>query len=185
MSVKRDALAFRVPGKVLGTRTLGKEVAAQLRQRADDGEHDLMIDFSGTSVASSPFLDEIARTLRAWNTDHPERFVLLTGLNEDVADTLTLVLERLEMTLTEVRGHKLRLIGGREHLEHTLEKAQELKVFTAAQLAEQLQLKLPNLHQRLVALQQAGAVVRVRPQGAPARPVLFEVPSADELITVG
>jgi anti-anti-sigma regulatory factor len=184
MSVKRDALAFRVPGKVLGTRTLGKEVAEQLRRRADDGAHDLIVDFSGTRVASSPFLDEVARTLRAWNADNPDRFVLLTGLNEDVADTLALVLERLGMTLAELQGRKLQLIGGREHLKQTLEKAQELKVFTAAQLADQLELKLPNLHQRLVALERAGVVVRVRPQGAPSRPVLFEVPSSDELAAV-
>jgi anti-anti-sigma regulatory factor len=181
MSVKRNALAFKVPGKVLGTRALGHEVAEQLRELAGDGEQDLFVDFASVQVASSPFLDEVARTLRAWNADHPDRFVILVSLNEDVKDTLELVLERRDMALAEVEKGTLRLIGGRAHLQETLKAAQELEVFTAAELAEQLKLKLPNLHQRLVALQATGAVVRVRPPGAPQRPVVFTTPQADEL----
>ncbi len=181
MSVKRDALAFKVPGKVLGTRALGREAAEQLRARAGNGEQDLFVDFAGVQVASSPFLDELARTLRAWNADHPDRFVVLTHLNEDVQDTLALVLARRDMALAELEKGTLRLIGGRAHLEETLKAAQQLEVFTAAELAEQLGLKLPNLHQRLVALQATGAVVRVRPSGAPQRPVVFATPQSDEL----
>jgi hypothetical protein len=181
MSVKRDALAFRVPGKVLGTRALGRDVAEQLRGLAGDGQQDLFVDFTGVQVASSPFLDELALMLRAWNTDHPERFVVLTHLNEDVQDTLALVLDRREMTLAEVEKGTLRLIGGRAHLEETLKAAQELGVFTAAELAEQLELKLPNIHQRLVALEATGAVVRMRPPGAPQRPVVFATPQAETL----
>jgi anti-anti-sigma regulatory factor len=181
MSVKRDALAFKVPGKVLGTRTLGREVAEQLRERAGDGGQDLFVDFTGVQVASSPFLDELALTLRAWNADHSDRFVILMNLNEDVKDTLGLVLARRDMALAEFERGTLRLIGGRAHLDETLKAAQELKVFTAAELAEQLKLKLPNLHQRLVALQATGAIVRVRPAGAPQRPVVFATPQPDDL----
>lgn len=181
MSVKRDALAFKMPGKVLGTRALGREVADQLRERAGDGAQDLFVDFTGVQVASSPFLDELALALRAWNADHPDRFVVLTNLNEDVQDTLGLVLERRDMMLVAVEKGTLRLIGGRAHLDETLKAAQELEVFTASELAEQLELKLPNLHQRLVALQATGAVVRVRPDGAPQRPVVFATPQSDEL----
>jgi anti-anti-sigma regulatory factor len=179
--MKRKALAVKVPGKVLGTRTLGREVAEQVRQRAGEGESDLFVDFAGVRVASSPFLDELARMLRAWNVDHPDCFVVLTNLNEDVQDTLKLVLERREMTLAELKGGKLQLIGGREHLKQTLAAAQELETFTAAELAAQLELKLPNLHQRLVALQAAGAVVRAQPPGAPQRPVVFATPPPAEL----
>ncbi len=181
MSVKRDAVAFKLPGKVLGTRTLGREVAERLRERVGDGHTDLFVDFTGVQVASSPFLDEVARTLRAWNIDHPDRFVVLINLNEDVEDTLTLVLERLNMMLVTSEKGTLKLIGGKAHLTATLKAAQELEVFTAAELAEQLELKLPNLHQRLVTLQEAGAVVRAAADGKPQRPVVFETPSADEL----
>ena len=160
---------------------LGREVAEQLRARVDEAQRDLFVDFAGVQVASSPFLDELARTLRAWNADHPDRFVVLTRLNEDVQDTLVLVLERREMALTELRKGKLQLIGGRAHLKETLGAAQELETFTAAELAVQLELKLPNLHQRLVALQAAGAVVRVHPPGAPQRPVVFATPPPAEL----
>jgi anti-anti-sigma regulatory factor len=109
MSVKRDALAFKVPGKVLGTRALGREVAEQLRERAGDGAQDLFVEFTGVQVASSPFLDELALALRAWNADHPDRFVVLTNLNEDVQDTLGLVLERRDMMLVAVEKGTLRL----------------------------------------------------------------------------
>jgi anti-anti-sigma regulatory factor len=180
MSVKRDALAFEMPGKVLGTRALGREVVEQLREKAGLGDRDLFVDFDTVRVASSPFLDEFVCALRAWNADHADRFVVLANLNEDVADTLELVLQRREMALAEMtRERKLRLIGGREHLQETLDAAQRLEVFTAAELAEQLKLKLPNLHQRLVALQAAGAVVRTRPAGAPQRPVIFATPPAE------
>ncbi|MHB1538175.1 MAG: hypothetical protein ACYCUM_12980 [Solirubrobacteraceae bacterium] len=43
MSMKRDALAFRGSGKVLGTRALGREVSEQLRERAGAGDHDLFV----------------------------------------------------------------------------------------------------------------------------------------------
>lgn len=181
MSVKRNAIAFKVPGKVLGTRTLGREVAERLRERAVDGDADLFVDFTGVQVASSPFLDEVARALRAWNIDHPEQFVVLINLNDDVQDTLTLVLERLGMMLVASEEGTLKLIGGKAHLTTTLKAAQELEVFTAAELADQLELKLPNLHQRLAALQEAGAVVRAPADGKPQRPVVFETPSAEEL----
>lgn len=185
MSVKRDAMAFKLPGKVLGTRTLGREVGEQLRDQAGDRQADLFVDFAGVQVASSPFLDEVARTLRAWNTDHRDHFVVLVNLNEDVEDTLALVLERLNMTLVAAEEGRLKLIGGKAHLKTTLKAAQELKVFTAAELADQLELKLPNLHQRLVALQEAGAVVRVPADGKPQRPVVFKTPPADELAACG
>jgi DNA-binding MarR family transcriptional regulator len=181
MSVKRDAIAFKLPGKVLGTRTLGREVAERLRERVGDGRADLFVDFTGVQVASSPFLDEVARALRAWNVDHPDRFVVLINLNEDVEDTLTLVLERLNMMLVTSEKGTLKLIGGKAHLTTTLKAAQELEVFTAAELAAQLELKLPNLHQRLITLQEAGAVVRTPVAGKLQRPVVFQTPSADEL----
>ncbi len=55
---------------------------------------------------------------------------------------------------------QMRLLGGSKQLKDTLREAQDLGYFTAPQLAERLALKLPNLHARLKALAEAGAVAR-------------------------
>jgi len=179
--MKPDVVAFRVSGRVLGTRSLGARIAAELRERIVASDAPVIVDFAEVEVASSPVLDEIACALRASIADQRGRLAVLTHLNEDVHDTLELVLERRDMALTALTGDALHLIGGRQHLEETLAEAQELGTFTAGELAERLGLKLPNLHQRLVQLQAAGAVVRVEPAGGPTRPVVFATPDADQL----
>jgi DNA-binding MarR family transcriptional regulator len=180
MSVKPDVVALRTRGRALGTRALGAELAAELRQRISDASGTVLVDFDGVEVASSPVLDEIACALRAAISDNPGRLVVLTALNEDVRDTLSLVLQRREMMLATLQDRQLQLVGGRKHLEETLAEAQELGQFTAAQLADRLELKLPNLHQRLVQLQAAGAVRRVE-SPARQRAMVFATPNPDEL----
>src|SRR5436305_1341627 len=181
MPMKSDVVALRAHGRVLGTRKLGSELAAALRQRVAATDGVVVVDFDGVEVASSPVLDEIACALRAAIADNPGRFVVLTNLNEDVHDTLRLVVEQRDMSLAMLKDDELQLIGGRQHLEETLRGAQELGTFTAAQLADRLELKLPNLHQRLGQLQAAGAVTRVEPAGGPQRALVFATPDIAEL----
>lgn len=181
MPMKLDVVALRAHGRVLGTRKLGSELATELRERVAAANSAVLVDFDGVEVASSPVLDEIACALRAAIKDNPGRFVLLANLNEDVHDTFVLVLERREITLAMLKDDELQLVGGRQHLEDTLNGAQELGRFTAAQLADRLELKLPNLHQRLVQLQAAGAVTRVEPRGGPQRALVFATPTPSEL----
>ena len=160
MSLKPQTYSLLRHGKVLGTRSLGVEIARDLRE-SDPARPGLIVDFQGIRVASSPVLDEIAITLRSLIADHPERFVLLANLNEDLADTLGLVVDRRGIVLTTVgpKG-KLETIGGSRQLDETLAAAEELGTFTAPELAERLELKLPNLHQRLKQLEAAGALTR-------------------------
>lgn len=183
MSMKPDVVELRARGRVLGTRALGAEIAAELRERTAAATATIVVDFAGIEVASSPVLDEIACALRAAIMDHPGHYVVLAHLNEDVRDTLELVLARRDMVLTLLTDEQLRIVGGRQHLDETLAQAQELGTFTAGELADRLELKLPNLHQRLVQLQTAGAVTRVEVPGAPRRPVVFATPSASDLAT--
>jgi DNA-binding MarR family transcriptional regulator len=182
MSVKANAIVLGRHGRVLGTRKLGQELAALIRERAAKSTGAIVVDFKGVEVASSPVLDEIACALRAAIADHPDRFVVLAYLNDDVRDTMLLVLESRQMSLAALNDDKLELLGGRAHLEETLAEAQALGTFTAAELAERLRLKLPNLHQRLNQLQAAGAVARVEPAGGGSRRALqFATPTAREL----
>jgi DNA-binding MarR family transcriptional regulator len=174
-------IRLRRHGRALGTRELGEQVAREVRD-ADRDTSALILDFADVRVASSPFLDEVACAMRAAIVDQPHRFVLLANLNADVADTMTLVLERREASLAVFDDEKLQMLGGRPHLEETLSAAWELGTFTAAELAERLQQKLPNLHQRLSQLQAAGVLTRSDdPDARRGRRLLFNTPAIEEL----
>lgn len=181
VSVKHHVVRLREHGTVLGTRSLGAEVADEIRA-SDPTAGALILDFSGVRVASSPFLDEIVCAVRSTIVDHPDRYVVSAGLNEDVLDTVQLVADRRGIALAVLQDEKLRLVGGKRHLEETLAAAQDLSSFTAPQLAERLQLKLPNLHQRLAQLQEAGALTRAEDTTAErGRRLMFDTPDPAEL----
>lgn len=180
MSVKPDVVVLKRRARVLGTRELGRQIADEIRERVAAADRAVLVDFQGIEVASSPVLDEIACALRAVIADYPDRFVVLSHLNDDVRETLLLVLEAREMRLTALENDKLELLGGRAHLEETLAQAQELGSFTAAELAERLKLKLPNLHHRLRELAEAGVVARVETSSG-GRALRFETPRPEEL----
>ncbi|MEJ7784764.1 MAG: hypothetical protein WKF96_08175 [Solirubrobacteraceae bacterium] len=181
MSLKHHVVRLRDRGTVLGTRSLGAEVADEIRA-SDPGVGALIIDFGEVRVASSPFLDEIVCAVRSTIADNPDRYVVSSGLNEDVLDTVQLVAERRGIALAVLQADTLHVIGGKRHLEETLAAAQELGSFTAPQLAERLELKLPNLHQRLLQLQNAGVITRTDDTSAErGRRLLFGTPDPGEL----
>lgn len=167
--MKPDVVGLSTYGRVLGTRALGRELADLIRSRAAADDRAIVVDFKGVEVASSPVLDEVALCLRAVIADHADRFVVVANLNDDVQETLELVLESRDMSLAALHHDTLELLGGRAHLEETLAEAQALGTFTAAQLAEQLKVKLPNLYHRLNELQAAGAVARTESRGNVSR----------------
>jgi hypothetical protein len=172
-------------GSVLATRSMGAEVAEHLRANTVKASG-VIVDFDDVRVASSPFLDELACTLRAMIADLPERFVLLANLNADLMDTLELVVDRRDIVLTAVRNGELKTVGGTRQLDETLAAAEELGTFTAAELAERLELKLPNLHQRLAQLTAAGALTRSEdPSAKRGRRLLFKTPELDDRTPAG
>jgi len=172
---------LRRHGAMLGTRALGSEAAEEIRA-SDPAVEVMLLDFTDVRVASSPFLDEIVCAARSAITDHPNRYVLYAGLNDDVSDTLRLVAERRGIVLAVLQAERLRVVGGRSHLEETLAVAQEMGTFTASELADRLELKLPNLHQRLLQLQAAGAVTRAEhPTASRGGRLLFGTPDVREL----
>jgi DNA-binding MarR family transcriptional regulator len=181
MSVKLDVIRIRERGRVVGTRSLGADVAEEIRS-SDPAAKALVLDFTGVRVASSPFLDEVVCASRAAIVDHPDRHVVYGGLDEDVLDKLELVAERRGIALTVLEADELRILGGRRFLDETLAAAQELGEFAATDLAERLELKLPNLHQRLTQLQAAGAITRADdPTAQRGRRLKFATPDAREL----
>jgi hypothetical protein len=160
VSVKPAIFDLGEHGKVLATRDLGREIG---RQAADQlsGTQAMILGFWGVEVASPPFLDELLRALGTvlWGGG-ADRLFVAAGFNDDVRESLSMVLERRGGTLGELDHGQVRLLGGKKHLQETLEAAQRLGYFTASQLAEELKVKLPNLHARLKTLSEAGVLAR-------------------------
>ncbi len=144
---------------VLSTRESGRDLADRVEEglRSKAG---VILNFRGVQIVTPSFLDEIltraAGVLRA-----PESGLLVaTGVSDEVGETLELVLNHRKMMLATLEDEHTQLLGGPRQLDETLKAAHKLKEFTAADLARELKLKLPNLHQRLKALEQAGAVAK-------------------------
>src|SRR5207244_3071425 len=111
------------------------------------------------------FLDELLSELYRVVQRHRDEGVVVVALNIDVdnLETLKMVIgsaERPGLAVKEDGG--VFLATRSPHLAETLERAQELRVFTAPRLAEAMDLKLPNVNQRLARLVEAGALARRR-----------------------
>lgn len=184
MSLKLARYDLGQLGKTLATRTKGREAGNEAAGRlADEGR--LLLNFHGVDVASPPFLDELVRALRAVLTTGEQRWLLVAGANEDVEESLQMVLERQKMALVVMKDEQMELLGGSSQLTETLVAAQKMESFTAPELAEHLQLKLPALHQRLNALLEAGALARVDdPTSTRGRRHKYHAPSKDEVTEV-
>jgi len=167
-------------GKVLATRAEGLRAASDLRRLATE-PRDVVVDFAHVEAVTPPFIDELLRGVEALLERHGSSVLVATNLNEDVRETLEMVLERRNHALAHFHEDELGLLGGAPHLAETLREARRLGEFTASQLAERLALKLPNANQRLVALHQAGAVGRERDLQA-ERGIRFRYWTADPTI---
>ncbi len=123
----------------------------------------VVLSFAGVEVASPPFLDELLSSIHAsLHGADANKLIVLDGLNEDVRESLLLVLERRKLALANLENDQIKLLGGSRQLRETLREAQRMGEFSAPDLAERLQIKLPALHQRLQALLETGAVSRTR-----------------------
>jgi hypothetical protein len=154
-------------GRVLSTRERGREAADRL-QEALVGGNAVVLNFAGVEVASPSFLDEVVTRLRGLLSGAGSAVVVVAGLNEDVSESLEFVLDRRKMALAALDQGKLSLIGGSSQLQETLAEAAKLGSFKAPELADNLKIKLPNLHQRLKSLAEGGAIGKI-PRGASAR----------------
>ena len=159
MSLKIERYDLAKDGRVLATRAAGRQVGRAVAERLAE-QPGLLLSFYGVDVASPSFLVELIGALRAVLISTEDRWLLVTGTNEDVRESIELVLDRLKMTLGTLDGKQISLLGGSKQLEATLREAQKLGTFTAPDLAERLEMKLPALHQRLNQLLEAGVLIR-------------------------
>ena len=159
MSVKLERYELARHGRVLATRSVGRDVGRTIAELIAQ-KPALLLSFYGVEVASPSFLFELISAVRAALIAQPQRWLLVTGMNEDVAESAELVLDRLKMTLGTLDDGQIKLLGGSQQLQDTIKAAQQLGTFTAPDLAEQLEIKLPALHQRLNQLIEAGVLTR-------------------------
>jgi DNA-binding MarR family transcriptional regulator len=162
MSVTTLQYALADHGRILATRDIGRDAAARIADLAAD-KHNLMLSFKDVLAVAPPFLHEIFRVIYGGvGPDREGRTVAVTELDDDVRETLQLVLDHYKLAIAEiVDDGRLELLTSAPHLAETLAAAQDLgEYFTAPQLAERLDQKAPNINQRLTQLLQAGAIAR-------------------------
>ena len=74
-------------GKVAATRVAGREVAEHITRIAAESDPTMIeVNFSGVEIATTPFLQEVMRAVRALKDK-----AIYSCLNEDVSSVLTLV----------------------------------------------------------------------------------------------
>ena len=143
---------------VLSTRERGRDAADRLQDALQAGS--VVVSFAGVEVATPSFLDEVLTRLHTVLQTNEQAIAIVTGMNEDVRESVELVLRHRGMTLGVLEEGHIQILGGKKHLQQTMAEAEKLGTFKATELAEALKLKLPNLHQRLKALHEAGAIGR-------------------------
>jgi DNA-binding MarR family transcriptional regulator len=154
---------------ILATRQQGEAARELLRERIEEGGH-LILNFGGVDAVAPPFLDELLEEVYATLRRHRDAGILVTvvGANEDDRDTIRMVVEMERWPgLAYLNGETVDFLSESPQLAETLQAAWRLGgTFTAPQLAQVLDLKLPAMNHRLTQLAAAGAVARRRDETA-------------------
>jgi hypothetical protein len=126
MSVKPVQFRLAGHGRVLATRNAGRKVAMQLSDAIEQNPA-IIVSFADVKAVTPPFLDELLRVVRgALSAERDGRMVAVTRLDDDLRETLQIVLDRNKMSLAELRPDRLALLTAVPHLAETLDAAQEL-----------------------------------------------------------
>lgn len=146
----------------LSTRELGKTVLRDMEDRVPTDTVAVNIDFAGIVAMTVSFTDEFLGQYYSALATHGGRpaAVALTGLNEDVRETIAMCLERRDLIALEQQAEQLTLLAASDVLVATFALAQELGKFTAMTVAERLGITAPNANNRLKRLVSARALAR-------------------------
>ena len=154
-------------GTFLATRAKGIETRQALEEQlaAAAPLTLLTIDFGGVEAMTNSFVDEFLGKfyLLLAAGDIRADGVWLVGLDEETRDGVTVCLERRKQIAVDGDTHDL--LGDTAVLVDTFAEAWRLGDFRAAQLAEALDISLPNANNRLKKLVEAGALYRERASG--------------------
>jgi len=175
-------------GGLLTTRSQGESNRRRLEVEMESQPPDsLEIRFDGVDALTISFADEfLGRLLTELQSAIRDPVpLLLTGLNEDTAVELDVVLERRKLLAACFLDGDLRLLGGDRFLKSTYSATVRLQRFTPSRLASELGTSVQNVNNRLKRLVTAGALERERvPVVGGGReyeyqlPAVFDTPAA-------
>lgn len=157
----------------LTTRDLAKRTLRDLQDQTPEDVNTVIIDFNGVVAMTISFADEFLGEY--FNTlagrDTLPSAVALTGLHEELRETIAICLERRDLTAVEAQYDGLTLLAASNVIAETFELAQrlarEVGYFTAVNVASQLSISAPNANNRLKKL--VGARALIRQQGVAER----------------
>lgn len=152
---------------LLTTRSEGEANRRKL-EAAIESQQDgfLEICFDGIDALTISFADEfVGRMLTELQSAVREPMpILITGLNEDTAIELDVVLDRRHLVSAALVDGDLKLLGADRYLASTFTAAKQLENFTPGQLAGEIDTSVQNVNNRLKVLLMAGALERTRVQ---------------------
>jgi ATP-dependent exoDNAse (exonuclease V) alpha subunit len=154
--------------KDLVTRPTGQAVRARIErdlQREPDGSV-IGLDFSRVGVIDYSCADEVVAKLvsRLLGGEYGDRYLLLTGLNENQKENIEVALERKELAVAaEMKGDGTRVLLGElnNYLKDTLDHVAKKRRVTSKELADAKKLEPNTSGMRLLNLHKKRLVKRI------------------------
>jgi anti-anti-sigma regulatory factor len=175
----------------LATRSKARQIRNELEDRiASDTTAELVvIDFSDVEAMTISFADEfLGRFYTALAAgDVRPIAVLLTGLNDDTAETVSICLERRELFAASLNGTQATLLGAQDFFAESYRRALKLERFKASDLAESLGITPQNANNRLRRLVEVGALrkERVTAAGRGGKEFSYSLPLREQSLQCG
>ncbi len=166
--------------KDLVTRPSGEKIRQRIeRDMAAEPEGSVIaLDFSRIGIIDYSCADEIIAKLvsRLLSGEYGEKYLLLTGLNENHKENIEVALERKELAVvTEMQDGKRVLVGSlNNYLKETLEFIQKKKRVSARDLSAGLKLEPNTSGTRLLNLSKKRLVRRMETAGADGKVWIYE-----------
>ena len=154
--------SVRPHGDFLATRDLAKTVLRDLEDHVPPDAAAVVIEFTDVDAMTISFADEfLGRYYSALaSSDVSPAVVTLTGLNEELRETVAVSLQRRDLIAAEAQHEVLTLLAASDVLRQTYQLAHELGTFTAMNVADRLGITAPNANNRLKRLVAARALIR-------------------------
>jgi len=154
-------------GEHLWTRELAQKIRAPLQEMLKElnAGDTMVIDAKSVEVFDYSFANELfAKTLLSLPVEYPGRFLIVEHLTAYTRENLTKTLESLGLAIIERRGKKLHLLGKVHPADQETFNAiaRSKEPVTAAFLANELDINLTAMNERLSKLVKLGLVRRER-----------------------
>ncbi|MDQ3379954.1 MAG: hypothetical protein M3546_06485 [Actinomycetota bacterium] len=149
---------------------------------AQRGDYIVVLDFKGVRAISVPFADScLGRLLGSRAAGYYDEYpMVVVNATEEVRETIDAALRLRHLYVLALSEGRPDLLGGETILQQTMEKADELREFTVAELSKVLNVSPQAANNRLHALVRAGALARERrPPERGGKQFVYRLPETD------